>query len=314
VLAIATSYNNGQGIDALYTILTAIAWVLFLLLAVRPLLAMIHKWLVDTGRETSPHFACLIFLLLCTSSWVTTSIGVHSIFGAFVLGACVPKEGKLVDEFLVPKIELLIHNFFVPLYYANSGLRTDLSTLDNSLVGALLLIITCSVLAKALPAFFLGMGFKYGWRFSAQLAVLLTARGMIELIALNIAYSAHAFDVRVFSMFVVMALLTAFSSGPLFWLLYDPKADPPRVKAGTLLHPEKPASAIELPSMIPGPTATTIAFAADANGGKEKAGSREDSLDEENRGEDGNKAAVEVHVVKRLSSQDVSDPPESSIV
>jgi len=238
VLAIATSYHSGVGaLEGLYTILTAIAWVLFLALVVRPLLEQLHLYLRKKKRETSTDFVVVVFLGMCCSAWMTQMIGVHSFFGAFVFGIIVPKDGVLVDQYLMPKIELLILNFFVPLYFANSGLRTDLRTLggNSKISGAIIVVILCATIGKILPALVMGILFNYGKKFSLQLAILINTRGLIELIALNIALTVGAFNVQVFSMFVIMALVTTFVSGPLFWYLYDPKEDPPRTRPAALL-------------------------------------------------------------------------------
>ena len=96
------------------------------------------------------YVAILFFLLACASIW-TEIIGVHAFFGAFAFGVCVPKEHGLV-EYLAPKIELLIVEFFLPLYFANSGLSTQLGTLNTgALWGKVVALILIATVAKMGP-------------------------------------------------------------------------------------------------------------------------------------------------------------------
>ena len=137
VLAITLSYaGGGAAINGLYTMLMVIGFVLVLVFAARPVLfylgAICHA---SNARKTHPvdfprdYIAILFFGLLCASLW-TEIIGVHAFFGAFAFGIIVPKEYGLVP-YLAPKIELLVVEFFLPLYFVNSGLGTTLGALNT---------------------------------------------------------------------------------------------------------------------------------------------------------------------------------------
>src|SRR4051794_18801886 len=96
--------------------LIAIGFVLFLGLGVRSALRYIYARLREKDDDLNRSYCALIFLLLCLSSWFADIIGIHAFFGAFAFGAIVPRKGKFIAE-TAPKIELLIVEFFLPLYF-----------------------------------------------------------------------------------------------------------------------------------------------------------------------------------------------------
>ena len=155
VLAITLSYaGGGSAINGLYTMLLVIAFVLVVIFIARPFMVwaglFFHQRKHSGDEFNRDYVAILFFLLACASIW-TEIIGVHAFFGAFAFGVCVPKEYGLV-EYLAPKIELLIVEFFLPLYFANSGLSTQLGTLNTgALWGKAIALILIATVAKMGP-------------------------------------------------------------------------------------------------------------------------------------------------------------------
>jgi len=174
----------------------------------------------------SNSFALLIFMGMCASAWVTQVLGLHCFFGGFIFGVCVPKDDKEFIHKFIGQLEVVVVNFFVPLFFANSGLTTDLAALRAN-PGAVLLVITLAAAGKLVPTFFISRLRGYSWRFSFQLASLMNARGLVELIALSIAQSSGVFNVQMYSIFIVMALVTTFVAGPMFYFSYRKDLDPP---------------------------------------------------------------------------------------
>ena len=155
VLAITLSYaGGGSALNGLYTMLLVVAFVLVVVFVARPFMVWAGLFF-HTRKHSGDEFnrdyvAILFFLLACASIW-TEIIGVHAFFGAFAFGVCVPKEHGLV-EYLAPKIELLIVEFFLPLYFANSGLSTQLGSLDTGdLWGKAIALIVIATVAKMGP-------------------------------------------------------------------------------------------------------------------------------------------------------------------
>lgn len=221
MLAIATSVTvGGTPQDGAWGVIIGAAWVAFLLVVVRSILKRIQPMM------TPPNFIVVVFLGMCASAWFTQVLGLHAFFGGFVFGLCVPKhDRKFVHEF-IDQLEVVVVNFFVPLFFANTGLRTDLTKL-RSAVGPVLAVWALATVGKMLPPFVLGRCRGYTWRFSFQLSALMNARGLIELIALEVALETRAFNNEMYSTFVVMALCTTAMTGPMFWASYRPELDPP---------------------------------------------------------------------------------------
>jgi len=222
VLAIATSYQTGGSPqNGAWGILLAIAWVIFLLFVVRRALAYLRAKLSES------MFIVVVFIGLCISSWFTQVLGLHAFFGGFIFGVCVPKQDREWNAQLIHQLEVVIVNFFVPIFFCNTGLNTDFSQLKSAAVP--IILVTClATCGKMLPPLFLGRFLRrYSWPFSFQLASLMNARGLVELIALTIAKESGAFNMKMYSVFVIMALTTTFMSGPMFYFSYDPKKDPP---------------------------------------------------------------------------------------
>jgi len=172
-------------------------------------------------------FIVVVFIGLCISSWFTQVLGLHAFFGGFIFGVCVPKQDREWNAELIHQLEVVIVNFFVPIFFCNTGLSTDFSQLKSAAV-PIILVTVLATCGKMLPPLLLGRFLRhYSWPFSFQLASLMNARGLVELIALTIAKESGAFNMKMYSVFVIMALTTTFMSGPMFYLSYDPKKDPP---------------------------------------------------------------------------------------
>ena len=155
VLALTLSYaGGGSAAQGVYTMLLVIAYVLVIVFVVRPCLVVLGQWFSLRKRqdeEFSREYVALLFLLLALASIWTEIIGVQAFFGAFAFGIIVPKEYGLV-EYLAPKIELLVVEFFLPLYFANSGLSTQLGALNSgALWGKAVALIVIATVSKTLP-------------------------------------------------------------------------------------------------------------------------------------------------------------------
>lgn len=259
-LAVTLSYASGGGIVAgIYVALITLGLVLFLVFVIRPFLVWYHQRLIAQDDELNRNFLALLFLLLCLTAWFSEILGIEAFCGSFIFGIMVPKEGQLIDN-LAPKIELLIVEFFLPLYFANSGLRTNIGGLNQgSDWGAVFAVIAIGSAAKMIPVTLLARLTvrlnKYGqlfsmaqaaeanaggddlvpalhavepadegtpmpWRQCLTLGVLMNTRGLIALIVLNIGLSADILGTKVFTIMVVFSLVTTFVTPPSVHYLY----------------------------------------------------------------------------------------------
>lgn len=208
--------------SALITVGFSAGYVVLMVFVVRRLLGRLQAHFESRGYLSQSVLA-LLFLLLIASSLSTDAIGIHQIFGAFLFGAVMPKNGPFIKH-LGDKIEDFTVLFLLPLFFAYTGLRTELGLLGSADLWAIcLLIVVVAVAGKfggvTLAARFYGMN----WRRSALLGVLMNTRGLMELIILNIGLTFGVLSKSLFAMMVVMALATTFMTMPLMRLLYSPK-------------------------------------------------------------------------------------------
>lgn len=214
--------NNGSGITALWVLLVAVGWVLFLVFAVRP---VFHWALRRTGsiqNGPSQGMIAVTILLVLTSAWFTSIIGVHAIFGAFLVGLICPHDGGFAIH-VTEKIEDLVSVLLLPLYFALSGLSTDLGLLNDGITwGYVIGVIACAFSGKIIGGTLAAKAMKLVWRESFSIGVLMSCKGLVELIVLNIGLQARILSQRTFTIFVVMALVTTVSTTPLTKWLYPP--------------------------------------------------------------------------------------------
>ncbi|PPQ97543.1 hypothetical protein CVT26_002328 [Gymnopilus dilepis] len=215
--------NGGAGLTALYILLTCLGWTLFLLFPVKMALARLARVTGSTQNGPSVLFMTVTMLILFGSAFFTDVIGVHAIFGAFVAGVIVPREGGLTIT-MTEKLEDLVSIVFLPLYFTLSGLSTDLGLLNNGITwGYTIAIIIAAFVGKfggcTVAAHFVA---GFNWRESSTIGSLMSCKGLIELIVLNVGLSAGILSRRVFSMFVLEALVLTFMTTPLVTWLYPP--------------------------------------------------------------------------------------------
>jgi len=164
----------------------------------------------------------LTIVLVLISSFFTDIIGVHAIFGAFLVGLICPHEGGFAVR-LTEKIEDLVTVLLLPLYFALSGLRTNIGLLNDGIVwGYVIAVITVAFTAKVCGGTIAARLNGLLWRESFAIGTLMSCKGLVELIVLNIGLQAGIISKRVFTIFVVMALVTTFATTPLTLWIYPP--------------------------------------------------------------------------------------------
>lgn len=214
--------NAGSGLTALYVLLTCVAYALFLFFAVRPAFLWVLRRNNALTDGPSQGIIVLTLMIALGSSFFTGVIGVHAIFGAFMAGLICPHEGGFAIK-VTEKIEDLISALFLPLYFALSGLNTNVGLLDNGItwgytIGVTVTAFSAKFIGASLAARLTGMV----WRESFTIGALMSCKGLVELIVLNIGLQAKILSTRTFTIFVVMALITTFATTPLTAALYPP--------------------------------------------------------------------------------------------
>ncbi|KAF1990300.1 K(+)/H(+) antiporter-like protein 1 [Aulographum hederae CBS 113979] len=214
--------NTGSGLTALWVLLVCVGYALFLVYAVRPA----FLWVLNRTRALqdgpSQSVIALTLLLTLSSAFFTGIIGVHPIFGAFMVGLICPHEGGFAIK-VTEKIEDLVSALFLPLYFALSGLSTNLGLLNDGITWAYVIgVISVAFFAKFIGATLAARVNGLLWRESFTIGSLMSCKGLVELIVLNIGLQAKILSQRTFTIFVVMALVTTFITTPLTAAFYPP--------------------------------------------------------------------------------------------
>jgi len=214
--------NNGSGLAALWALLSCIGWVSFLCFAVRPAFWWVLRRNGSIQNGPSQGMVALTLLMVLFSSWFTAVIGIHAIFGAFLVGLICPHEGGFAIK-MTEKIEDLISVLFLPLYFALSGLSTDLGLLNDGMTwGYVVGVTACAFAGKIIGGTLAARFSKLLWRESFTIGCLMSCKGLVELIVLNIGLQARILSRKTFTVFVVMALVTTVATTPLTKALYPP--------------------------------------------------------------------------------------------
>lgn len=216
VVAIARATSVG---GAAFSFGLVIVFVSLMLLFIKPNLP---RWMGNAAlerEEPSNVVLAVVVGLILISSFCTELIGIHALFGAFLAGTVMPSISGFRDK-LVVRVEHISSILLLPVFFAFTGLRTQIGLLGSPHDWVVcLIIIGVATLGKlggsALAARLTGMS----GRDSLQLGALMNTRGLMELIALNIGYDLGILSQRIFTMLVIMALVTTIMTGPLLLLL-----------------------------------------------------------------------------------------------
>ena len=214
-LAIVVAVVKSSGMsEALLTILLTLSFVGIMLWLIKPSAGyLLGKMNSDSlpGRGT----LAIIFAFVFTSALVTEAIGIHALFGAFLAGIVLSQDVNL-RKHLKQNIEMFTSTFLLPLFFAYTGLRTQIGLLaswqDWLICASIILVaITGKFGGSMLAARLTGMS----WFDSASIGALMNTRGLMELVALNIGYDLGILSPQIFAMMVLMALATTFMTSPL---------------------------------------------------------------------------------------------------
>lgn len=210
VIAIAKAGNIS---NALLTIALTIVYVVGMLLIVRPILKKLSGKFFNDGTLQAP-FVVITFLTLIFSAFVAEVIGIHALFGAFLAGTIMPVNISLRKLF-TERIEDISVMLLLPLFFAFTGLRTQIGLLNNSYLWSIcVLIIALAIIGKFVGSMAAAKLVGQSWKDSLSIGVLMNTRGLMELIVLNIGYDLGILKPEIFTMMVFMALATTFMTAP----------------------------------------------------------------------------------------------------
>jgi Kef-type K+ transport system membrane component KefB len=217
LLALATGVARARAGEAMWVTLGAAAYVGFMLVAVRPLARqLVARW----GGEPMPrHVVAAVFIALLVSALATDWIGIHAIFGAFLLGAVIPHDSGIARAF-DRQLSSLVTITLLPAFFALTGMRTRIDLVTGGeqwlFCGLIILVATAGKFGGTYLAAQLS-GFRS--RTSTALGALMNTRGLMELIVLNVGLELGVITPTLFSMLVIMALVTTLTTAPVLRLL-----------------------------------------------------------------------------------------------
>jgi len=203
----------GDFVGSLYVISLALLYVLAMLFIVKPFLKRIGDLYAEKENIGKPVMA-IFFLLLIISSYATEVIGIHALFGGFMMGAIMPDIAKFRMIF-IEKVEDVSVILLLPLFFVFTGLNTQVGLLNDPYLwkvtaGIIAVAVVGKFVGSALAARFVGQN----WHDSFTIGALMNTRGLMELIVLNIGLELKVLTPEVFTMMVIMALVTTFMTGP----------------------------------------------------------------------------------------------------
>jgi Kef-type K+ transport system membrane component KefB len=215
IVGIASSSLSG----AVRTVPLVVAYVAVMLLIVRPLVTPLVARIQESKEPLSRSVLAAIFVALLMSAFVTELIGIHALFGAFLLGAIMPHDGRLAEQ-LRARLEDIVVVLFLPIFFAFSGMRTQIGLVHGGeawlACGAILLVAT---LGKFGGTFVAARVTGMSWRHSSALGILMNTRGLMELIVLNLGLDLGVITPTMFTMLIIMALVTTFATTPILDLI-----------------------------------------------------------------------------------------------
>ena len=216
LLAVVMASMSGDVVHAASNLGLAALYLFVCFALIRPALARWAKTIEASGDLSDSQYAFLLSLM-CLGAWWTDRIELHAVFGAFIMGACMPRG--LVSRRLVERTQSLSVALLLPLFFTYSGLNTKLGLLSNSgLWGWALAVLLAAIVGKGLACWGAARLSGLPNREALGIGILMNARGLMELIIINIGLQRGVIGPELFAMFAIMAVVTTLMASPLFEL------------------------------------------------------------------------------------------------
>ncbi len=211
--AVIALVKSGSPLSVLFTFMLALLYVFVMLKMVHPFLIKLEK-IYNRNEKKRSSIIAFLFIMLIISSYISSMIGIHALFGAFLTGVIMPSNFNF-RKIVIDKIEDVSIILLLPLFFVISGLRTQIGLLNEghmwTTFGWVLLVAVIGKFGgSAIAARMVGQN----WKNSLSIGVLMNTRGLMQLIVLNIGYDLGIISAPIFAMMVLMALVTTFMAVP----------------------------------------------------------------------------------------------------
>ncbi len=218
ILAVVLASFGGEASDAVLTIAGGIGYTLLTATAGRWLLAPLG-WVAEREQTVGPALLAAVLMALMLAAWATDAIGLHAVFGGFLLGTAMPR-GFLARE-LQRQLEPFAVVFLLPMFFTLAGLQTRLDMVNTpSLVLVTALVLAASVAGKFVACWAAARLTGENHRTAMAVGTLMNTRGLMELVLLNIGLQRGVIEPALYSILVLMAVVTTLMASPLFEWVY----------------------------------------------------------------------------------------------
>ena len=215
--------RSSGGLDLVLMSLQSVAFVVVMFFVVAPALRRLVD-LRDRAGKLTPDVFAIVLVGALLSSYVTDKIGIHAIFGAFVFGAAMPRKGaEQLSQEILERVEPITVLLLLPVFFISTGLNVDVTALGRAGFAELAAVLVVACIGKFLGAAAAARLSGVPTRRSAAIGVLMNTRGLTELVILNVGYAVGILDQELFTVLVLMALLTTVMTAPILRLLYGPE-------------------------------------------------------------------------------------------
>lgn len=210
--------KSGTSESAFITVALTLIYILFMFFCVRPFFRKISQ--IHANNEIfNKSLIGLIFLTLIISASITELIGIHALFGGFIAGVVMPSNLGF-RHIMMNKVEDVTLAFFLPLFFAYTGLNTNLLLINSwSMVGVCVMLIVIAIAGKFGGCTIAAKLVGETWHDSLTIGMLMNTRGLMELVALNIGYEMGVLPKPIYAVLIIMALVTTFMTTPALHLI-----------------------------------------------------------------------------------------------
>ena len=223
-LAVVLAVVRSSGaLDLPRILIETLLFVAVLFKVVKPLLARLVPAYEKAGRLT-PNILSIVIVGFLLSAYVTDKIGVHAIFGAFVFGVVMPREGgHALFAAILDKLEQVSVLLLLPVFFISTGFKVDITGLGSAGIGELGAVLAVACVGKFVGASAAARVLRYRPRQSAAVGILMNTRGLTELVILKVGLDAGVLDPPLFTILVMMAVITTVITEPLLRVVYPDK-------------------------------------------------------------------------------------------
>lgn len=218
VLAIVLASFGGGASVAVTAIVGGALYAILMLTVGKRLLAVLGK-MADREGGVSSTLLAIILTLFCLSAWFTDTIGIHAVFGGFILGIAMPRG--IITRDVTKKLEPFTVVFLLPMFFTFSGLNTKLAVImEPSILFIAIVVLLASTFGKGVACWAAARLNGEDNRTSLAIGALMNSRGLMELIIINIGLQKGIIGMKLFAILVIMAIVTTLMASPVFEMVY----------------------------------------------------------------------------------------------